>query len=143
MGTLTATSWSVRNIAGTGTVFAVNNESLSIEGKKKYAHCKLVLTTSGSAPLAGIPLPTFGRVGLVRHLDYYILVGPHTMTTAVVAMSVTGVHLTISTGGDRVRFFRNKSIQASGSGQTGALTRLATTATLGSGLTIICTAVGW
>jgi len=143
LGTLTATSWSVRNITGTGTVFEVNNESLSIEGKKKYSHCKLVLTTSGSAPFAGIPLPTFGRVGLVRHLDYYILVGPHTMTTAVVAMSVTGVHLTISTGGDRVRFFRNKSIQASGSGQTGAITRLATTATLGSGLTIICTAVGW
>jgi len=143
VGTLTATSWSVRNIVGTGTVFEVNNESLTIEGKKKYSHCKLVLTTSGSAPLAGIPLPTFGRVGLVRHLDYYILVGPHTMTTALVAMSVTGVHLTISTGGDRVRFFRNKSIQASGSGQTGAITRLATTATLGSGLTIICTAVGW
>ena len=143
MALLTATSWSVRNISGTGTVFEVNNESVTIEGKKRYTHCKLVLLTSGSAPSAGIPLPTFGRVGMVRHLDYYILVGPHTMTTAISTMSVTGVHLTISTGGDRVRFFRNKSIQASGSGQVGAITTLSTAATLGSGLTIICTAVGW
>ena len=143
MAALTATSWSVRNITGTGTVFLVNQESVNIVGKKKWCNVRLVLLTSGSTPAAGVPLPTFGRVGLVRNLDYYILISPSVRASGDLGSStVTGMWMTISTGGDRVKFYRGQRALATAAGAhipdifpTGNV--------LGSGLTLICQAVGW
>ena len=143
MAELTATSWSVRNITGTGTVFEVNNESINIVGKKKWSNVRLVLLTSGSTPAAGIPLPTFGRVGLVRQLDYYILVSPSVRSSGDLASStVTGMWMTISTGGDRIKFYRGQRVAATGA-TLHVPDAFPTGNVLGSGLTIICQAVGW
>ena len=143
MAALTATSWSVRNTTGTGTVFEVNNESVNIVGKKKWSNVRLVLLTSGSTPAAGVPLPTFGRVGLVRNLDYYILVSPSVRSSGDLGSStVTGMWMTISTGGDRVKFYRGQRALATGAGSY-IPDAFPTGNVLGSGLTIICAAVGW
>ena len=135
MATLTATSWSVRNPESTGTTEDFDFTNVTIEGKKKHAYLKCILTTSGSVPTAGIPLPTFGRVGMVRNVDYYILLHPTTLATANLAMSVSGVSLSIASGGLAVIFHTTTATSAPAVLDTGA--------TIGSGLSLILTAVGW
>ena len=135
MATLTATSWSVRNPESTGTTEDFDFTNVTIEGKKKHAYLKCILTTSGEVPSGGIPLPTFGRVGMVRNVDYYILLHPLALSTANLAMSVSGVSLAIASGGVAVVFHNSTA--------SGPASPLSTAATIGSGLSLILTAVGW
>jgi len=140
VATLTATSYVVQEPRATGITENFSSFYVTIEGKKKHSFAQIKLTTSGSVPSAGLPLPTYGRVGMVRNVDYYILIGPTVLSTANFAMSVTGVILTVASGGRHIKFKRAKEVTAA----TGAaIIPLATAATLGSGLSFLVEAVGW
>jgi len=135
LAAITATTWDVTSaLTGTGITMA----DVKIHHKLKYTDAVITLSVSGSYPsgLAGIPLPT-GAWGFVRNVSYYILVGPTSMTTANAAMSVTGVVFSMSTANTILAF-------SAGVGSTAALLQpLATSETLGSGLSLRLTAVGW
>jgi hypothetical protein len=57
----------------TATVITVTVNERNIEGKKKRNRCTVTLTSADTYPASGIALPTHGQFGMVRQLDYIML----------------------------------------------------------------------
>ena len=98
--------------------------------RKKIVNLKLTLQ-SGIMPLAGVPLPSAGSIGLVRSLDYY------TMAPRLATASGHRVVYGLTTGH---RLIARRSSLMSGTGTS--LQNLATTFSNPSRIFFI-TAFGW
>lgn len=58
------------DITASGDI-TVTVENKAIEGKRKRNRCKVLLSTGGNDyPAGGIPMAPFGKLGMVRFLDY-------------------------------------------------------------------------
>lgn len=57
----------------TATVIVVTVNERNIEGKKKRNRCTVTLTSADTYPASGAALPTHGQFGMVRQLDYIIM----------------------------------------------------------------------
>ena len=118
MAALTATDWTV------------SVEERTIEGKKRRNRVKLTLASDGSYPSNGIPIPSAGKLGHVRNVDYIILTDEN-------AGTVNPVKYDQANGTIRV-FVATATAGAH-------MTELATTVTAGAGGAFILYAesVGW
>ncbi len=57
----------------TATMVTITVNDRNIEGKKKRNRCTVTLTSADTYAASGIALPSHGQFGMVRNLDYIIL----------------------------------------------------------------------
>lgn len=112
-------------MALTATDYTVTIENKNIQNKQRVNRVKLVLA-SGTYPSNGIPAPTANQLGMVRNIDYVMLIDPD--ATAYVVKYDKDNHS-----------FRIFSLSSDGGAE------LATTATVGSTVlqTFYVEAKGW
>jgi len=124
-GALTSGDWTIAYPNGDRSV------DTSITNRKKFVSLKLTLE-SGIMPIAGVPMPGAGSVGMVRNLDYYMM-SPR-LATASGHRVVYGL-----TTGHRIVGRRSLAVTAT-AGQS--LANLATTFSNPSRIFFV-TAIGW
>jgi len=125
-GALASGDWTIAYVNGD------RNLDTTITNRKKIVNLKLTLE-SGIMPLAGVPLPGAGSIGLVRNLDYYMM-APRLVT----ASGIRGIVYGLTTAH---KLIAKRSVLVSGANGH-ALTTLATTFSNPSRIFHV-TGVGW
>jgi len=123
-------------MAHTATTITTTVNERNIEGKKKRNRCTISLTSADTYPSNGLPLATYGSFGMVRQLDYIILLG--NVSTLNSELYVWNYSASDGSQG---------TLQAYGTATAGtsavAVVQLATTVTVGASTTFLVEAVGW
>lgn len=123
-------------MALTATNLTITVNERNIEGKKKRNRCTITLTSADTYPSAGIPLPTYGSWGMVRQLDYIIVLdNVSTLNSELYVWSYSA-----SDGSQGT--LRGYGTATVGTAAV-ALTELATTVTVGASASFLVEAVGW
>ena len=121
-------------ISASNVNVAVNEQN--IEGKKKRNRCTITLSSADTYPSDGLPLATFGQWGMVRQLDYIIL-----LETISTVASDTFVWTYSASDGSQ------GSLRAFGTATAGTaaveLVEIATTISLDADTKFLVEAVGW
>ena len=125
MAALTSSDWTVAVI------------DQRIENKTRINRCSMTLATVGTYPTGGVPVPTArGTWGMKQEFRYLRLYDTGQGDGSVVKYSATG---------QVIRFYQNPASASDTGTAQGDLTEMATTATAGTGGTVVlyCEAIGW
>jgi hypothetical protein len=123
-------------MAITATVAQITVNEQNIEGKKKRNRCTIQLSSADTYPSAGIPLATFGQFGMVRQLDYVILL------EAIPSLSSDTFVWTYSASDGNQGTLRAFGTATAGTAAV-ELVEVATTISLDADTKFLVEAVGW
>lgn len=136
MAALTTGSWTIAYRTGD------RKSSTNILKSQRMVRLKLTLTT-GESPAAGVPLPPFGAVGMVRYLDSYILDNDvsHAVFTTARGRAIKWV---VNTTANRLIPLQLTMNSGSGTTSGGRTMRATATALSITGAKVFyVTAIGW
>jgi len=143
MADYTATNWTVAYDSSATTNSAGRRDATEFRGMRRYVNLKLTLPSGGTVPGAGVPLPTYDKIGMVRNVERYIL--RHSETTNFATGRLKCLHWVMNATGKTLKAYRYTMSTGTVAASGGRALRSATVLNLTcSGNNVFyVTAVGW